>query len=456
MPLWNEVNRISLWRGGQRSDRLRVETTSVPQMKYALSHGLWGKTAPSPLTQPNLAEDIQCDVAIIGAGYTGLSAALHLAERGLSAVVVEAESVGFGGSGRNVGLVNAGMWVMPDTLKQVLGSDLGGRMLAFLGEGPAEVFGIVDRYGIECEAQRAGTLHCAVGAKGLVDINQRATQWQQLKAPVEVLQSASAAEKLGSSAFAGALWDHRAGTIQPLGYARGLARMALALGAQIYEGTPVTGMQASKDGWHLTTPEGSVRAGWVIGATNIYSTQVHSDLATSQTVLPYFNMATAPLSAGLRASILPEGQGAWDTRSVLTSFRTDAAGRLIFGSVGQLGMEASCHKAFARRSLLAMYPQLNSVEFEHFWWGKIGMTADNLPRLARLGHQALAVGGYNGRGIAPGTVYGRALAQHIVGDMALEDIPVPVRDLTPEPFRTIKGLGIRAGAAALHTVAQRV
>lgn len=168
-------------------------------MKYALSHGLWGQTASPALAQPSLAVDLHCDVAIIGAGYTGLSAALHLAERGLSAVVLEAETVGFGGSGRNVGLVNAGMWVMPDTLKQVLGADLGGRMLSFLGEGPAEVFGLVDRYGITCEAQRAGTLHCAVGAKGLDEINLRAAQWRQLNAPVEVLSSASAAEKLAAT-----------------------------------------------------------------------------------------------------------------------------------------------------------------------------------------------------------------------------------------------------------------
>jgi glycine/D-amino acid oxidase-like deaminating enzyme len=103
-----------------------------------------------------------------------------------------------------------------------------------------------------------------------------------------------------------------------------------------------------------------------------------------------------------------------------------------------------------------MYPQLCNVEFEHFWWGQIGMTDDNLPRLGQLGPKALAVGGYNGRGIAPGTVYGRALAQHITGEIALEDIPVPVRPLKPAPFRRLKGLGIRAGAAALHAVAQRV
>lgn len=425
-------------------------------MNHVSSHGLWGQSAPPALSQPKLEADLQCDVAIIGAGYTGLSAAVHLAERGMSCVVLEAEAVGFGGSGRNVGLVNAGMWVMPEALKQTLGQDLGGRMLSFLGDGPANVFDLVDRFGIACEAQKSGTLHCAVGAKGLAEITERAAQWRQLAAPVEVLGASDAAAKLGSTTFSGALWDHRAGTIQPLAYARGLARAALHLGAQIYENSAVQRLEETQDGWHMTTPEGSVRAGWVLGATNIYTRDVHAGLATSQTVLPYFNMATKPLPADLRASILPDHQGAWDTRSVLTSFRTDAAGRLIFGSVGQLGLEASCHEGFARRSLLSMYPQLKDVEFEHLWWGKIGMTADNLPRLARLGPQALAVGGYNGRGIAPGTVYGRALAQHIAGDIALRDIPVPVRDLSPEPFRAIKGLGIRAGAAALHAVAQRV
>ena len=425
-------------------------------MNSTSSHGLWGRTAPNAPIAEKLGTNHVCDVAVIGGGYTGLSAALHLAERGMTVAVLEAETVGFGGSGRNVGLVNAGMWVMPETLKQTLGADLGGRMLSFLEEGPAHVFELIDRFGIACEAQRNGTLHCAVGAAGLSEIIERAAQWRQLDAPVEVLDKKAAATKLGTGCFEGALWDHRAGTVQPLAYARGLAGAAVGLGAKLFEHSPVLKTEHDGSRWVLTTPMGSVRSEWLIAATNIYSTCVHGEVANSQTILPYFNIATKPLPDRLRAEILPEKQGAWDTRSVLTSFRMDNAGRLIFGSVGQLGIEASCHAAFARRSIQAMYPQLCNVEFEHFWWGQIGMTDDNLPRLGQLGPKALAVGGYNGRGIAPGTVYGRALAQHIAGEIALADIPVPVRPLKPAPFRLLKGLGIRAGAAALHAVAQRV
>ncbi|NVO25504.1 NAD(P)/FAD-dependent oxidoreductase [Donghicola mangrovi] len=422
----------------------------------SLSHGLWAASAPEAPTTPALDRKIHVDVAVIGAGYTGLSAALHLAELGRSVAVLEAEVPGHGGSGRNVGLVNAGMWVMPDALRQNLGEDLGGRMLSFLGDGPSAVFDLINQHGIDCEATRRGTLHCAVGASGLTEISERARQWSALKAPVEVLAAKDAAEKLGTKAFEGALWDHRAGTVQPMAYVRGLCRAAMKAGAQVYGKSPVTEVAQGPDHWTLTTPTGKVHADWLIAATNVYTASVWPELATSQVVLPYFNMATAPLPADVLASILPERQGAWDTRSVLTSFRLDQAGRLIFGSVGQLGVEAAIHAGFSQRSLRAMYPQLGDVTFEYQWWGQIGMTPDNLPRLTKLGRNALAVSGYNGRGIAPGTVCGRALAHHIAGNLPISEIPLPVVDLTPDPMRAARGLGYRAGAAALHAVAQRV
>lgn len=422
----------------------------------ARSHGLWGASAPPAPDTSALQGTRHVDVAIIGAGYTGLSAALHLAAFGRSVAVLEAATPGFGGSGRNVGLVNAGMWVMPDALRHSLGQDLGGRMLSFLGEAPSAVFDLIERHDIVCEAQRQGTLHCAVGQSGLTEITERARQWAALDAPVEVLSAKDAAAKLGTNHFAGALWDHRAGTIQPLGYARGLCRAAMQAGAEVYSRSPVIKISEDKDGWCLSTPNGEVHADWVIAATNVYTASVWPELAASQCVLPYFNMATTPLPPDVLGSILPEKQGAWDTRSVLTSFRLDDAGRLVFGSVGQLGVEASIHAGFARRSLLAMYPQLEEVTFEHQWWGQIGMTPDNLPSLSVLGRNALAVTGFNGRGIAPGTVCGRVMAHHIAGNLPLSEIPLPVRAPTETPLRRARGLGYRAGAAALHAVAQRV
>lgn len=134
------------------------------------SHGLWERTAPPPPATVPLAGDIRADVAIVGAGFTGLSAALHLAEGGAKVVVLEAVEAGFGGSGRNVGLVNAGMWVMPDELPAVLGDTYGARLLDLLGHAPRAVFDLIDKHGIACEAERQGTLHCAVGEAGLAEI----------------------------------------------------------------------------------------------------------------------------------------------------------------------------------------------------------------------------------------------------------------------------------------------
>ena len=144
----------------------------------ARSHGLWAATAPPAPVTPTLDRDLDADVVVVGAGFTGCSAALHLARRGARAIVLEQHEIGFGGSGRNVGLVNAGMWIKPDQLPRVLGDKYGERLLAQLGNAPSTVFDLIDRFASECDATRNGTLHCAVGRSGLQEITERARQWQ--------------------------------------------------------------------------------------------------------------------------------------------------------------------------------------------------------------------------------------------------------------------------------------
>ncbi|MEH7829025.1 NAD(P)/FAD-dependent oxidoreductase [Gemmobacter denitrificans] len=420
-----------------------------------LTHGLWAQTAPAGPDMPPLAGAAQADVAIIGAGYTGLSAALHLARAGRSVTLIDAAEPGFGGAGRNVGLVNAGMWVQPDIVEQTLPQPYGARLIEALGNGPQLVFETIAREGIACEANPVGTLHCAVGAKGLAELRERHAQWSRRGAPVDLLTDSEAAALIGTRAYAGALQDRRAGTVQPLAYARGLAHAVVRAGGRLHGSSPATALTRHGDGWQITTPQGEVRAGWVILATDAYARHVQTDIAAEQVGLPYFNFATRPLTAAERGAILPQNHGCWDTREVLSSFRMDQAGRLVFGSVGALDAAAGVHRNWAMRAMTRLFPSLKGVEFETGWYGRIGMTADNLPRLHSFGPQALGVSGYNGRGISPGTVFGQLLARHVLGEIGLADMPLPVTTISLPSFPSLREAYYSLGAAALHLVEAR-
>lgn len=420
------------------------------------SHGLWERTAPPGPATPALRSNLHADVVVIGGGFTGLSTALHLAERGAHPVVLEAVEVGFGASGRNVGLVNAGMWVMPDDLPDVLGPDYGARLLDVLGHGPTVVWDIIERHGISCEATRRGTLHLAVGRQGVAEIETRARQWAARGAPVEVLDGAETARRTGSHAYAGALLDMRAGTIQPLAYVRGLARAAINAGAVVYGHSPVTGIEAMGPSWRVLTAEGSVTADWIVVATDAYTTAPWAQIRTEQVILPYFNLATRPLSDAEVAGILPGREGCWDTKEVLSSFRLDAANRLVFGSVGALRRGGQVvHKGWARRALARIYPQLGRVDFDTEWFGRIGMTDDALPRFHRFDRNVVGFCGYNGRGIVPGTVFGRIMAGYIMGNGGTGDLPLPVTNARPARKRKLREAYYEAGAQIAHLVADR-
>ncbi|ALN72241.1 FAD-binding oxidoreductase [Aureimonas sp. AU20] len=420
------------------------------------SHGLWERSAPPAPVTGALTGDITVDVAVIGAGFTGLSAALHLAEAGRGVAVLEAEEIGFGGSGRNVGLVNAGLWVMPDDVPATLGEDAGERLLALLGAGPSVVFDLVERHAMACEPERQGTLHCAVGETGLAELEARARQWQARGAAVRLLDAAETAAKIGTSAYSGALLDLRAGTIQPLAYARGLARAALAAGAGLYTQSPVTAASDSSGLWTLETPGGTVRAPKIILATNAYTSRIWPEIREELVHLPYFNLATKPLSDNLKRSILPERQGAWDTREILSSFRFDRAGRLVFGSVGALrGTGGPIHRQWGKRAMAKLFPQLEGIGFETEWYGQIGMTADSLPRFHRPARDVFGFSGYNGRGIAPGTVFGRALAQLALGEIEPGEMPLTTSEIRPVRFRAAREAYYEIGAQLAHATGAR-
>jgi glycine/D-amino acid oxidase-like deaminating enzyme len=159
------------------------------------------------------------------------------------------------------------------------------------------------------------------------------------------------------------------------------------------------------------------------------------------------------LPADLRRTILPGGEGAWDTRTVLSSLRLDAAGRLVFGSIGALRAPGhAIHRDWGRRALRRLFPALGDVDFEHEWYGWIGTTADSLPRFHRLARNVVSFSGYNGRGIGTGTVFGRELARLVRGEVAAGDLAFPQRAVIPVRWRPAREAFYDLGAQAAHVV----
>ncbi|WP_417727659.1 NAD(P)/FAD-dependent oxidoreductase [Roseovarius sp.] len=413
---------------------------------------LWRDSAAESFAAPPLRGERSVDLAIIGAGFTGLSAALHAAGQGADVTVLEADTVGEGGSGRNVGLVNAGLWLPPDDVCKIIGNQQGEHLNRVLAEAPTQVFDLIERHKIACEPTRAGTLHLAHAPAAIAQLQSRLAQLSARGAPVRLLNAAETAQRLGTERFHGALHDARAGTIQPLAYARGLARAAREAGAMLHEQTPVTAAERRTGQWIITTPGGKLRARTLLIATNAYHRPVTHVTRPDIPIVQYFQIATAPIGDNLGGDILAGGEGCWDTGLVMTSVRRDQAGRVILGGMGG---DVDLHANWARRKLARLFPRLANAEIAHAWAGRIAMTHDHLPRILRMGQGALAIFGYSGRGIGPGTVFGHAAAHALLsGDET--DLPVPVVDQHTEHFVTLKSMYYEAGARMVHLAAARL
>jgi glycine/D-amino acid oxidase-like deaminating enzyme len=410
---------------------------------------LWDEIAAEPDARARPLPETRIDLAIVGGGFTGLSTALHAAEAGLSAHVVEANRIGHGGSGRNVGLVNAGVWLPPTAVRGVLGEETGRAFLRRFGDGPRMVFDLIERHQIRCEAMREGTIHAAHAPSGMADLEGRFRDWQAMGAPVELLDRQAVTLRTGSPAFHGGLLDHRAGTVNPMGYVRGLARAAEAAGAGISTGVRALRLERDAgEGWRVETSAGPLRARAVVLGTNAYTDTLWPGLKRSYTTIHYFQFATEPLGPEA-AHVLPGRQGLWDTAPVMTSVRRDAAGRLMIGSMGRLigTVERGLSLRWAQKRIARLFPGLGPVRFEAAWDGEIAMTPEHLPRVHQLAEGLYTPIGYNGRGITTGTIFGAAIAGLLTGRDP-DALPLPLTDMAAVPgaplMRRVYALGFAA------------
>ncbi len=420
-------------------------------MSNALPPSLWAATAPPAAATETLAGSVRADVAIVGGGFMGLSAALHLAEAGAQVALVEAHAPGWGASGRNGGQVIPGWKDDPETLAARLGPDLGERMAA-LGDGAADlVHALIARHGIDCDLRRDGWIHALHGAAPRAQAERRARAWQRFGAPVRLLDAAETNALLGTSAYAGGYLDPRGAGLNPLAYARGLARAAMRHGARLFAPAAATGLAREDGVWRVAVPPGQILAGQVLIATGAYSGDLVPKLRRSVLPVQSIQVATAPLPEPVRRGITPGGQVASDTRRLLLYFRLDAAGRLVFGGRGALRGEAPA-PAYLRAVTEAMhrtFPAVRDAPVAHAWAGLIDLTQDRFLHVHQLAPGLVGVVGLNGRGVAQATAIGKALAEALSGSFAA--LPLPVTTLRAVPLH-----GLRLPAMALVAAAYRM
>ena len=282
-------------------------------MNQNSSQSLWAATA-SPGPDPGiLSGDLRAQVTIIGGGYTGLSAALHLGEAGWNAVVLEAAAVGERASGLNGGQVIPGVKYDPDTLEEMFGAEVGAQLVRTVAAGPDLVFELIRKHQIACDAQRTGWIQPATSESALQGLRSRVEQWRRRGAAVELLSREEMARLTGSARYCGGWIDRRGGTVQPLSYVRGLAFAAQRYGARLFQQSPAIKLTRSGTQWRIDTPSGSVTSPRVILATDAYTDKVADVVRRTVVTVPSFQVATAPLPPDLLKSILPERQSASDT-----------------------------------------------------------------------------------------------------------------------------------------------
>ena len=367
---------------------------------------------------------------VVGSGFTGLSAALHLAEAGASVVVLEAREVGQGASSRNFGQVVPYLKPSQAGIRAAFAPEVAERMIARVGEGPQTVFSLIERYGMNAQKRRNGLLFAAHSAAGQASLEARTKFWQERGADVRFYGEAETEALVGSRHYRACSIDYRGGTINPVGYVRGLAHAAAGLGVRIFTQSPAEAIEPAGAQWRVRTARGEVTADQVVLATNAYTAALlWPGLRESIIPMRGYAMVSAPLSDNLRRSVLPGGQPLTDTRRTHSGIRLNQDGCIHSSTLGPpFDIEGRPDVGKLDRRVATVFPQLGQLEWAHRWTGWIALSRDHFPHLHELAPGVWTGLGYTGRGIAAATLMGQDLAAHVLGRPA-EEVTFPLTRL---------------------------
>jgi sarcosine oxidase len=361
--------------------------------------------------------------------------------------LLEAGAVGWGGSGRNGGQVIAGLKPDPDELERRYGR----AAVEFANGAADDVFSLVRRYDMDCDAEQRGWLQPTHSRRAIRISESRVEQWTKWGAPVELLSGEEVRSMVGSEDYVGGMLDRRGGTLQPLSYARGLARAIQQNGGTVHTHSPVTSLERSRGKWRARTAHGSVAADRVILAANAYIAGLYPRLAQSFISFTSFIVATGRLPDELSRKVIPCRLGISDTRRFLTYSRV-FDNRLLVGGRGTY-LDPGSAKDFAHieEAMWRLFPQVKGVPIEYRWSGRIAVMPDFMPRVHEPEPGLSVIHGFSGRGVAQATAFGKRVGDWVVtGDR--DCLPLPVTPVRRIPMHRLQKLYVTAGMVLYRTL----
>lgn len=419
-----------------------------------LPPSLWAATAPPGPALERLVGSHITEVAVIGAGYTGLSTALHLASAGIKTIVIDAHEPGWGASGRNGGQVLPGLKVAKTALQRRFGADLGGRVHDLSETAAQYLYDLVAEHRIDCDLARGGSVRLAHSEAALAALRENCETLVAQGVAARLLDADAVAQMIGSRAYLGGRFDPRSGVLHPLKYARGLAAAAIGKGAVIYRQSPATALTGAAGGWRVKSSEGDIVANRVVIATNGYTDRLWPRLAATLLPVHSFQIATAPLGPAQRRSILPERTCFSDSRRLILYAQRSGDHRLVLGGRASFTLiDRARDYDVLQRVLVGLFPQLSDVPIDYRWVGRVALTRDYIPHLHAPAPGVVIAVGFNGKGVAMTTLMGKILADHI---RAPNTPPAyPITDMRPIPFHRMRQPALHL-AMHYHTLLDRL